>query len=105
MTGNEVGVEVAEKDMADLESVFFGIIQVLLDVALGVDDDRGRTGLISEQIGGVGQAAQVVLFKNHLKFLQSSTQRCRRADEDLINLTHATGGSVELFLKVVVDLL
>ena len=54
MTGNEVGVEVAEKDMADLESVFFGIIQVLLDVALGVDDDRGRTGLISEQIGGVG---------------------------------------------------
>ena len=65
MAGDEVGVEVGEKDVADLEAKFFGVGQVLLDVALGVDDDGGRTGLVSEQIGGVGQAAQVVLFQNH----------------------------------------
>ena len=65
VAGNEVGVEVAEKDMPDFEAEFFGVGQVLLDVALRVDDDGGRTGLVSEQIGGVGEAAQVVLFQNH----------------------------------------
>ncbi len=35
------------------------------DVALGVDDDGGRTGLIPKQIGGVRQATQVVLFQDH----------------------------------------
>jgi hypothetical protein len=56
--------------MADLETKFFGINQVLLDVALGVDDDGGRTSLVSEQIGGVGEAAQVVLSQNHGNILQ-----------------------------------
>ena len=65
MAGDEVGVEVGEEDVADLEAEFLGVGQVLLDVALRVDDDRGRTGLVSEQIGSVGQAAQVVLFQNH----------------------------------------
>ena len=45
--------------MADQEAKFLGVGQVLLDVALRIDDDGGRTGLVSEQIGGVGQAAQV----------------------------------------------
>ena len=65
MAGDEVGVEVGEEDVADLEPEFLGVGQVLLDVALRVDDDGGRTGLVSEQIGGVGQAAQVILFQNH----------------------------------------
>ena len=68
MAGDEVGVEVGEEDVADLEPEFLGVGQVLLDVALGVDDDGGRAGLVSEQIGGVGQAAQVVLFQNHRIF-------------------------------------
>ena len=65
MAGDEVGVEVGEEDVADLEAKFLGVGQVLLDVALRIDDDGGRTGLVPEQIGGVGQAAQVVLFQNH----------------------------------------
>jgi len=65
MAGNEVGVEMGEEDVADLKAECLGIVDVLLDIALGVDDDGGGTGLVSEQIGGVGQAAQVVLFQNH----------------------------------------
>ena len=65
MAGDEVGVEVGEEDMADLEAKFFGVGQILLDVALGVDDDGGRTGFVSEQVRGVGQATQVVLFQDH----------------------------------------
>jgi hypothetical protein len=33
---------------------------------LGVDDDSGRTGLVSQQIGGVSEAAQIVLFQDHV---------------------------------------
>ncbi len=65
VTGNEIGVEVAEKDVADLQPEFLGVDHVLLDVALRVDDDGGATGLVTEQIGGMGQAAQVILFQNH----------------------------------------
>ena len=65
MAGNEVGVEVGQEDVADLEAERFGVGQVLLNIALRVDHDRGRTGLVSEQIGRVGQAAQVILFQNH----------------------------------------
>ena len=66
MAGDEVGVEVGQEDVADLQAEFLGVGEVLLDVALRVDDDGGRAGLVSEQIGGVGQAAQVILFQNHL---------------------------------------
>ncbi len=48
-----------------MEAEFFRVGQVLLDVALRVDDDSGRTGLISDQIRSVGKAAQIVLFQNH----------------------------------------
>src|ERR1017187_8188168 len=65
MAGDEIGVEVGEEDVADLEAEFFGVGQILLDVALRVDDDGSRTGLVSEQIGGVGEAAEVILFQDH----------------------------------------
>src|SRR6266700_2334159 len=69
MAGDEVRVKVGKEDVADLEAKFLGIGQVLLDIALGVDDDGGRAGLVSEQIRSVGKAAQVVLFKNHKESL------------------------------------
>src|SRR5277367_4238546 len=53
MAGDKVGVEMGEKDMADLESQFLGVVQVLLNIALRVDDNCGETGLVSQQIGGV----------------------------------------------------
>jgi hypothetical protein len=34
-------MEVGEKDVADLEAPFPGVGQILLNIALGVDDDRG----------------------------------------------------------------
>ena len=66
MAGDEVGVEVGEEDVADLEAEFFGVGEVLLDVALRVDDDGGAAGFVAEQVGGVGEAAEVVLFQNHV---------------------------------------
>ena len=55
----------SEEDVADLEAQFLGVGQVLLSIASGVDDDRSRARVVSQQIGGVGEAAQIVLFENH----------------------------------------
>ena len=65
MAGDEVGVEVGEEDVADGESVMGGGVEVLLDVALGVDDDGGGGGLVGDEVGGVRQAAEVVLMEEH----------------------------------------
>jgi len=35
MAGDEVRMKVGEEDVADLEAKFVGIVQVLLDIALG----------------------------------------------------------------------
>jgi hypothetical protein len=80
MPGDKVGVEMAEKDVADLEAQFLGVGQILLNIALGVNDDSGRTGLVALQIGGVGEAAQIELFQNHRDFysLASSSWRIRK---------------------------
>jgi imidazole glycerol phosphate synthase subunit HisF len=61
MAGHEVG----EEHVADLEAERPGVGQVLLDVALRIDDDGGRTGFVSDQIRSVRQAAQVVLLQKH----------------------------------------
>ena len=48
VAGDEVRVEVRKEDVADLEAKFGRIVQILLNVALWIDDDRGRTGLVSD---------------------------------------------------------
>jgi hypothetical protein len=62
MAGDEVGMEVGQEDMPDLQDEFLGIRKILLDIALGVDHDAGRAGFVAQQVGSVSQAAQVVLF-------------------------------------------
>jgi len=59
VAGDEVRMKVGEEDVADLEAKLLGIGQVVLDIALGVDDHGGRAGLVSEQIRSVGKASQV----------------------------------------------
>ena len=57
-----------EKNVADFEAQTPGISQVLLNIALGVDNDGGRTGFVSKQIGGVRQTAQIILVQDHRDF-------------------------------------
>jgi hypothetical protein len=52
--------------VADVEAELFGVVEVLLDVALRVDDNRGVTGFVAEEIGGVREAAEVVLLEDHV---------------------------------------
>lgn len=57
MAGDEVGVEVGEEDVVDFELLFFGVAEILVDIALGVDDDAGAGLFVAEQIRGVREAA------------------------------------------------
>ena len=41
MAGNKVGMEMGEKHVADLQAVFFRVDQILLNVALRINDDGG----------------------------------------------------------------
>jgi hypothetical protein len=55
VAGNEIGVEMGEEDVFDLEVVFRGEGQVAIDVALRVDDG-GCAGLfVADEVGGVRQ--------------------------------------------------
>jgi hypothetical protein len=54
MAGNKVGVEMCQEHVANLKAEFFSVGEVLLNIALGIDDDGGGAGLVSEQIRSVG---------------------------------------------------
>ena len=48
MAGDEIGVEMSEEDVADLEAERLCVGEVLLDIALGVDDDGGGAGFVGD---------------------------------------------------------
>jgi len=65
VTGDEIRVKVREEHVPDLQPVFRRILQVPLDVALWIHDDGGAAGRVAYEIGGMGEAVQVVLFQEH----------------------------------------
>jgi hypothetical protein len=48
MPSNEVSMEMGQEDVADFEAIFLGVDQVLVNIALWVDNNRGRTRLVTE---------------------------------------------------------
>ena len=63
MAGDEVGVEMGLDDVLDLEVLFAGVVDVEVDVALGVDDGGDAFG--GDEVGGVGEAAEKELFDEY----------------------------------------
>src|SRR3984957_16349995 len=69
MPGNKVGMEVCQEDVANLQTESLRVRHVLFDIALWIDNGRSCASLISQQVGGMGQATQIVLFQNHAGYL------------------------------------
>jgi hypothetical protein len=65
MPGHKIGVEMSEEYVPDPESVFGGEGNVLIRVALRVNDGGRACSFVSDNVGGVRQARQVELFENH----------------------------------------
>ena len=55
MPGNEIRVEMREKNVADLQAKLLRIHDVLMNIPLRIDNHRSPALLVSQQIGGVGQ--------------------------------------------------
>jgi hypothetical protein len=68
MPCEKVGVKVRQKDVADMDAEPLGIVQILLDITLWVDDDGGMAGLVGQQVRGVGETAEIVLLEEHGAF-------------------------------------
>jgi hypothetical protein len=51
--------------VTDLQAELLRIDEVLVDVALWIDNDTGVTLLVAEEIGGMSEAAEIVLFQDH----------------------------------------
>jgi hypothetical protein len=54
MARDEVGVEVGEDDMLNIEARFGGVFEVLVNVSLGVNDGGDASFLVPDEVGGVG---------------------------------------------------
>ena len=81
VAGDEIGVKVRQDDMPNLEAVCAGKGEVLVDVALGIDDDRGVRRLVADEIRGVRQTSEVELLQDHaLSPLPSESWNLRFAD-------------------------
>jgi hypothetical protein len=50
VSGDEIGVEVRQEDVADLQAVLGGKRQILIDVALRVDHCRGLRLFVADEI-------------------------------------------------------
>ena len=59
MSGEEVGVEVRQEDVANLQAGLLGIGDVGIDVTLRIDDDGCAARWIADQVRRVREAVQV----------------------------------------------
>ncbi len=67
MARQEVGVEVGLDHELDRQPAGLGVGDVLVDVALRVDDDRSPGRLVADQVRRVRETLQVVLVEQHAR--------------------------------------
>ena len=65
MAGDEVGVEVREEDVADLEAECSASSRYCWMSRWGSTMTAVWAGFVAEEVRGVGEAAEVVLFQDH----------------------------------------
>ncbi len=65
MTGDEIGVEMGEEHVLDRAPRLRGVLEILLDVPLRIDDRRAPVRLIGDEVRRMREAAEVVLLEDH----------------------------------------
>jgi hypothetical protein len=65
VAGDEVGVHVGEKHVADRATERVGVGEVLIDVTLRIDHGGDAPHLIDNQVGGVRKTPEVVLLEDY----------------------------------------
>ena len=57
-------MQVGEDDVANLHAVRFGFVEILLHVALRIDDGGGPADAVTDEIRGMGEAVEVELLED-----------------------------------------
>ncbi len=65
MAGDEVGVKVREEDVRDPQAVLGRESEILIDVALRIDDGSRAGAGVADEVRGVRQAIQIKLLQDH----------------------------------------
>ena len=65
MAREKVGVEVRLEHQLDREPVLLGRLEIGRHVATGVDDDGTLRALVGDDIGGLRETIEIVLFEEH----------------------------------------
>ena len=65
----KVGVEMSLNNFCDREAVSFSIGEVLVDIALWIDDHSVASRFIGDEVARVGQTVEVVLLEEHGRLL------------------------------------
>ena len=94
VSGEEVGVEVREQDVLDPAAEALGVGEVLVDVALRVDDGGGTRDGIGDEVRRVCQAAEVVLLELHPgdgRTVRSALRRACDVDDAPVQLALIDG--------------
>ena len=68
MPGDKIGVQMGKEYVLNFKPVLGCKGDVLVRIALRVDDGGRACGLVSNQIGSMRQARQIKLFENHFGF-------------------------------------
>jgi hypothetical protein len=63
MSGQEIGMEVCQKNVTNTQSILCSVLEILVDVTLWIDDYGTAGGYIANQLRGMCQTAQIVLFR------------------------------------------
>ena len=63
MARNEIGMQMGFNHVADLEAVLQRVLDINADIALRIHHRADPIG--ADQIGGMGQTAQIKLFEIH----------------------------------------
>ena len=63
MPGDEIGMQMGENDVPNLQPMGLSVVEVNIHVALGVD--YGCHAVAGNDIGSVGQTSQVKALKDH----------------------------------------
>jgi hypothetical protein len=58
-----------EENVVNVEVVLGGVVEVLIDIALRVNDNGSAGRLIRDEVGGMRETAEIILFQPHGSFL------------------------------------
>jgi imidazole glycerol phosphate synthase subunit HisF len=72
MSGQEVSMEVSQKNVADLDSELLGVGEVLLNVPLRIDHDCTLAGFVRDKVRRVRKTTQVVLLEEHSAYCKTN---------------------------------